>query len=186
MQTFLPFKSFKKSMRHLDYRRLGKQRTEAWQLYRMIYDPEGFTPWRTHPAYAMWFDYPDALLLYTLRCCEEWERRGYRNVKMQKVMKFARRHLSSGVVMPDWLGDEDFHSSHRAALLWKSEFYDRFNWPEEPIYDYVWPVQDHDPLLDYDHVDKANVVKLWPWRSAPKRPISVPYGRFNPPRKRAA
>ena len=36
MQTFLPYKSFKKSAETLDYQRLGKQRVEAMQIINVI------------------------------------------------------------------------------------------------------------------------------------------------------
>lgn len=33
MQTFLPYADFEKTAKCLDYKRLGKQRVEAWQIY---------------------------------------------------------------------------------------------------------------------------------------------------------
>ena len=36
MQTFLPYKDFRKSAQVLDYKRLGKQRVEAWQIYQTL------------------------------------------------------------------------------------------------------------------------------------------------------
>jgi hypothetical protein len=36
MQTFLPYKSFEKSAKCLDYKRLGKQRIETWQIYSAL------------------------------------------------------------------------------------------------------------------------------------------------------
>lgn len=36
MQTFLPYPDFKKSLQALDYRRLGKQRVEAYQIIRFL------------------------------------------------------------------------------------------------------------------------------------------------------
>jgi hypothetical protein len=36
MQTFLPYPNFKKSLQILDYRRLGKQRVEAYQIIRIL------------------------------------------------------------------------------------------------------------------------------------------------------
>jgi len=47
--------------------------------------------------------------------------------------------------MPPWLGDDDFHSSHRANLLRKdSEHYGEFGWQEDSSLPYVWPVRKHD------------------------------------------
>ena len=43
------------------------------------------------------------------------------------------------VEYPDWLGDERFHSSHRANLLRKNfEFYSQYNWTENSESPYVW------------------------------------------------
>ena len=36
MQTFLPYKDIQKSVKCLDYRRLGKQRVEAMQILKQI------------------------------------------------------------------------------------------------------------------------------------------------------
>jgi len=36
VQTFLPYPDFKKSLQALDYRRLGKQRLEAYQIIRIL------------------------------------------------------------------------------------------------------------------------------------------------------
>ena len=47
MQTFLPYSSFDLTMECLDYRRLGKQRVEAFQILRAL---RGETDgWTNHP-----------------------------------------------------------------------------------------------------------------------------------------
>jgi hypothetical protein len=50
MQTFLPYPDSKKSIQTLDYRRLGKQRVEAYQILRAITYGSG---WRYHPVTKM-------------------------------------------------------------------------------------------------------------------------------------
>ena len=43
------------------------------------------------------------------------------------------------IIMPDWIGNEKFHSSHRANLLRKDEkFYSKFNWSEDKTNPYAW------------------------------------------------
>ena len=54
MQTFLPDKSFVNSSRILDYRRLGKQRVEARQIYNILIGNTKSNAWRNHPAVLMW------------------------------------------------------------------------------------------------------------------------------------
>ena len=40
---------------------------------------------------------------------------------------------------PPWLGNEAFHSSHRANLLRKDyQYYSQFEWSENPENPYVW------------------------------------------------
>ena len=49
---------------------------------------------------------------------------------------------------PTWLGDEEFHSCHRAVLLGKNyDWYKQFGWEEIPAkkgengsWGYIWPV----------------------------------------------
>jgi len=56
--------------------------------------------------------------------------------------------VSESALKPPWLGDQKFHASHRAALLFKEpRFYLKFAWKEEPAIPnekgslpYVWPV----------------------------------------------
>ena len=36
MQTFLPYEDFTKTAQCLDYKRLGKQRVEAYQILRIL------------------------------------------------------------------------------------------------------------------------------------------------------
>jgi hypothetical protein len=42
---------------------------------------------------------------------------------------------------PKWLGNADFHASHRSNLLRKEpSHYSQFHWVESPDLPYVWPV----------------------------------------------
>ena len=50
MQTFLPYKSFKDSFKVLDYRRLGKQRVEAYQILNVLLGRTKTKGWSNHPA----------------------------------------------------------------------------------------------------------------------------------------
>ena len=134
MQTFLPYKSFKKSFKTLDYRRLGKQRVEAYQVLNILLDrtdnPNG--GWRNHPITKMWKGYENALKHYLNLCIEEWMERGYNN-----TMNFEP--IEGDIVYPHWLGNESFHSSHRANLLRKdNEYYSQFEWGEDSENPYTW------------------------------------------------
>lgn len=132
MQTFLPYPTFQRSVEVLDTRRLGKQRVEALQIYRAL-TVSGYG-WARHPAVNMWRGYEEALLEYKNTCIHEWIRRGYNN-------NMEISPVPSDIIYPHWLGNEDFHASHRANLLRKEpEYYRQYNWQENPNLEYVWPV----------------------------------------------
>lgn len=134
MQTFLPYADFRRSAACLDMRRLGKQRVEAYQLLRVL---RGQTRgWKNHPAARMWRGREAALGAYMNACIDEWIARGYNNT-MQKAR--VSRYRS-----PEWLGDEEFHASHRANLMRKDPvYYARYRWSEDPATPYVWPATAH-------------------------------------------
>ena len=75
MQTFLPFPSFEESAASLDYRRLGKQRLEAWQILKALRgEARG---WAGHPAVRMWRGHEASLARYGIAVCREWVSRSY-------------------------------------------------------------------------------------------------------------
>lgn len=137
MITFLPYAGFHESARALDDKRLGKQRVEARQLMRALEAWLGGAVdsrllWS--PACLMWSETPLALAAYCNAMIDEWVRRGFKNT-------MVRVELSGlAVDYPSWLGREDFHASHRAALLAKDPtHYGQFGWTERPRVAYVWP-----------------------------------------------
>lgn len=140
MQTFLPYPDFGKSAYVLDYRRLGKQRVETFQIIRAL---NGETRgWRNHPAARMWDGYEDGLAYYGLVMCNEWTRRGYKDTMTERFREMLAGKNLSDIALPSWIGDRDFHISHQSNLIRKlPEFY-RPLFPEVPDnLEYVWPVQ---------------------------------------------
>ena len=134
MQTFLPYKSFKESLKSLDWRRLGKQRVEAHQILNVLLERTDTKGWRNHPITKMWAGYEDALKMYFNLCVEEWVSRGYNNTMvLEDVPEWGK------IKYPDWLGNDLLHSSHRANLLRKDkEFYSKFLWNEDSSNPYCW------------------------------------------------
>lgn len=134
MQTFLPYGDFDRTAAALDYRRLGKQRVEAFQILKTL--EGGSQGWRNHPAVLMWRGYESSLRQYMRVMILEWVRRGYRN-----TMKVPR--LNTRAVPPSWLGDASFHVAHRSNLVRKDPVFYGGKWPEllGTNLPYVWPVQ---------------------------------------------
>ena len=132
MQTFLPYPNFTDSAKSLDYRRLGKQRVEAYQILKALSDPT--YGWQNHPAVKMWKGYENALKHYLNMMIFEWIKRGYNNTMKYHV-------CDSTIVYPSFIGDNRFHASHRSNLLRKDPiYYSKFNWNESHDLPYVWPI----------------------------------------------
>lgn len=116
MQTFLPYRSFKKSAQSLDRQRLGKQRIEAKQIYFALTIPD--YGWKQHPIVKMWKGYEKALLEYSIEICKEWRKRGYNDAQLEFFEKeYAKR--KEPVRYPEWLGKRKFHLSHKSNLVRK-------------------------------------------------------------------
>lgn len=146
MQTFLPYSDFNLSAQCLDNKRLNKQILETWQIYQSLTITS--YGWKHHPAVKMWKGYESKLLDYGLCVYLEWKERSNKDHKsglliykeFLKVDEFA---------YPYWFGDDKFHSSHRAALLYKDyTWYKQFAWNELPAIPnvkgslpYYWPVR---------------------------------------------
>ncbi|GAB3973573.1 MSMEG_6728 family protein [Streptomyces sparsus] len=152
MQTFLPYADFPASARALDARRLGKQRVEALQVLRGL-TVAGYG-WRHHPAVRMWTGYEEALVRYGLDICEVWTETGRADtcaVRLRGELAQAGHPadvrtgpaLAAAGELPPWLGDEDFHLSHRSALVRKDPDHYRPLFPGVPAdLPYVWPASD--------------------------------------------
>ena len=151
MQTFLPHPDFEQSARVLDQKRLGKQRVECLQVLRGL-TVEGYG-WRHHPAVKMWTGREEALGRYAFTCCEVWVEGGFGDTCAATIgAELARVGISTvrsqaaldrAGALPSWLGDEDFHRSHRSALVRKDpDFYGAL-FPDVPDdLPYVWPGAD--------------------------------------------
>jgi len=141
MQIFLPYEDFKKSLRVLDNKRLGKQRVETYQIISAIsrrpkLDGNPYKGWLNHPCTIMWKNYLPALKQYLNYSIMEWVERGFKN-----TMNFEINNEE--IVIPSFLGNERFHSSHRANLLKKEpDFYNQYGWTENPLDPYVWMDKD--------------------------------------------
>jgi hypothetical protein len=149
VQTFLPYPDFAETAAVLDDRRLGKQRVETLQVIRALTrDTYG---WKRHPAVRMWEGHVEALGTYGAVICEEWVRRGYADtcaatmgadLALGGVTSLrSQPELARAGLLPAWLGDEQVHASHRAALVRKDPEHYAGRFPGvDPDQPYVWPV----------------------------------------------
>ena len=139
MQTFLPYQDFMKCAEVLDNKRLGKQRVEAYQILLCLETPNR---WKNHPAVLMWKGYSAKLYTYLLSMCCEWVNRGFNDSILKKAERFAQTPYFLNPI-PDFLGNEKFHASHRSNLLRKNfNHYSQFGWKEDSNLPYYWPTKE--------------------------------------------
>ena len=131
MQTFLPYRSFTRTMRCLDYQRLGKQRVEALQILNALAGKS--RGWRSHPAVLMWAGHEPSLRMY-LRCAIlEWKRRGYvNNMELPSPERCSSQK-------PPWLTTA-FVETHRSNLIRKAPGHYGPMWRTPSDLPYLWPV----------------------------------------------
>lgn len=137
MQTFLPYSSCHRTAEVLDWRRLGKQRVEAYQILNILTGKTVKKGWINHPAVKMWRGYENGLKFYLNEMIHEWQRRGYKNT--MATYDIPERAIDD--LFPPWYGNEKFHAAHRSNLLRKDPiYYGKFGWKETADLPYVWPV----------------------------------------------
>ena len=146
VNTFLPYPDFKKSAKALDYRRLGKQRVEAWQVLNAL---RGQTKgWVNHPITKMWRGHERALCEYGIAICDEWIKRGYKDTMRERFIAIHSELPDTG--LPLWLGDKAVHRSHKSNLKRKDSDHYKFEVPND--LPYIWV----DRVTNYD-----NCVAVW-------------------------
>jgi len=135
-----------KSVKHLDNRRLNKQRVEAQQildtlLSNTIVKVDNKTKgWVNHPSVLMWTGHTDALKVYINCCIRQWLKRG-KSCQLQPYLDVDE----DIVEWPWWFTWPLLHLSHKCSLLRKDPGYygSRFVLTTEETewlqYGYVWP-----------------------------------------------
>lgn len=132
VNTFLPVADYTKSAQLLDYRRLGKQRVEAWQILQaLLGQTKG---WVNHPATKMWRGHEQALCDYGIAVCDEWIARGYNDTMRQRFVDV--RQTLPDCPTPTWVGNNAFHRSHQSNLKRKDPDYYKFDVPNDLPYEW--------------------------------------------------
>ncbi len=142
MQTFLPYADFKQSAKVLDRQRLGKQRLEVYQLLNSITrlkNGENYRGWTNHPCRKMWQNFSNALVEYGVIVCDEWISRGYKDTLRGRILEYYNQNETSDY--PPFIGNEDFHRTHRSKLIQKKPEHYRSLFPNTPEnLEYIWPI----------------------------------------------
>jgi predicted DNA-binding transcriptional regulator AlpA len=158
MQTFMPHSDYKFSAQDLDNKRLGKQRVEAWQIYKALrgdYNDTG--AWVNHPATNMWRGYEQALVTYGMVICAEWEERGFKDTLYDDFEDEFKGFCD--YVEPWWVSNELLHMTHQSNLVRKDPHHYKFNVPDNVPY--IWPLDEdgHFKLGTFKKGDNLDMLK---------------------------
>jgi hypothetical protein len=120
MQTFLPHPDFYQCGMVLDKVRLSKQLVEVQQITNtLVNESKG---WSNHPAVRMWADNLPALGDYLSGIYAAWCERGGTPTHQSYHKAIAiLDEFGPTRGYPEWLGNVEFHSSHRGRLLHKGD-----------------------------------------------------------------
>ncbi len=102
------------------------------------------TPWYNHPAVRMWKGHEWSLYVYAYEVIQIWRKLGFSDTCMDKLVKIGNDLVLKPDLdkkYPKWLGNPEFHASHRSNLLRKDPMhYGQFGWTEPNNLPYIWPV----------------------------------------------
>lgn len=130
MLTFLPCIGFFKSLRPLDDARLGKQRQDALSILKVLLGEMAGDA--NHPAVAMWSGYEYPLGVYGMSACSVWQQqRGNRDSLAFEIHSLLE-NVPHDLIEPPWLGDLNFHRSHRSYLIRRKPDHYESQWPNTP------------------------------------------------------
>jgi chemotaxis protein histidine kinase CheA len=87
--------AMKLSLESLDNKRLGKQRVESYQIWRVINGLTTSKAWRRHQAVHMWRGYPEALGVYLYINCQIWARRTSATTGLPFSNKLMETHIKT-------------------------------------------------------------------------------------------
>ena len=130
--TFVVSRNLQECAKSLDYKRLGKQRVEAYQILKTL---RGHSHgWKNHPSVKMWKGYENALGLYMNAMIDEWVHRGYKNTMLKEEL------YGVTIKFPWWFDWKPLHDSHKASLNRKNPLFYNFQVDECFMnHGYIWP-----------------------------------------------
>lgn len=149
MQVLLPFPNLRLSAHVLHGDDLARQQAHSTEILMRLAGRGRSGGRRWFAPITLWAGCEPALLRYAEAV---WLERMDRSMPVDdpspaspdgvSVYGLAEDWLTDSVVMPDWLGIEQLHASHRAVLLARRpRWYQQFQWSERPGRVAWWPAQ---------------------------------------------
>lgn len=137
MNSFVCDEDYDKAAAALDYRRLGKQRVECYQMLAALTGRA--VGWRNHPATRAWEGHEKSLAEFAIACHIEWLERGYKDTTLGRMRELAAELPDTD--KPWWVSDERWLTNIRGILVMKRPSHYSVHWPTcEPTSKQLWPV----------------------------------------------
>jgi hypothetical protein len=96
----------------------------------------------------MWRGYKGALCRYLLAGLDVLKERGQPAEHWRPIIADMLLYAHDDA-MPNWLGQRDFHRSHKSNLLRKDpRYYRQFRWTCRPDLPYIWPASDRAHMME--------------------------------------
>ena len=162
MNTWLPYEDFEKSVECLTDNHLRMQVTDCakilyWRTGMPIDGRNASRQQMLHPCVVQWDGYLSYLLDYSLEAMTQAQERTYYGTKKEEINKRVEQILFivptvesrlDNSEKPHWLGDKDYHDSHKSNLMRVNSFYKEY-WITEVNegLEYVWPSGRKKPLV---------------------------------------
>ena len=145
--VWMPYPNMRLSAHVLSAALLGRQTAACVRILRLI---AGHRDNRTdlyNIGTVAWSSHPEALVLYLDYCVSELNLRGQnrgipspRSRVGVKLYQIPAEWSQNDPAVPEWLGVERIHASHRAALLAKDPgWFAQFAWSEPRVRALAWP-----------------------------------------------
>lgn len=184
--VWLPYPNLRLSVHVLDSQVLGVQISQCLHILSMIAGHREGGRNKYHSTTLSWYHNPSALALYTEYALDEMVLRGQdrglpspRSREGRKLYDFPAEWSEPDPEMPEWLGLERIHASHRAALLKKDRgWYSQFAWHEPPVLNLQWPGKM--PRVGDSVVSKVGEVCIVHSFDSYRRPVLVQKGELVP------
>lgn len=123
MRVFLPYQDYARSAKCLTDDHLKEMRNSCRNLIQVLTVPNSYSGDMTHVA--IWAPCMNGLLWLTDATLYERRRRGHDERGVTPWMLYRRDQTHR----PYWLGNAEFHATHRAYLLEKAPaHYGRMGW----------------------------------------------------------
>lgn len=149
---WLPYPNFLESLQSLDDYILGRQLHESGIVLDYLVGFAREQLWTRNRWSRMWRGCESALGLYHSLAKYAWVKRGYFSQRAvpydylheytTKTLHYARDEFVpvNEIVYPQWLGNEQLHSSHRSMLLsLNPDHYSQFGWIGGAYSTLYWP-----------------------------------------------